>query len=451
MNIAVIGAGSIGMIIAGALAKIGADITLVTRTPEQAATLQMKGLVLHTGKTSHTFKIHTQSSNEDGQPADIIILTVKQTDLQSSYTTIHRWVTDNTILYALQNGWGHGELLAEQFPNLPVKLAVTTEAARRLDDHHVRHTGSGYTWVGEWNPAHIQWKSPTIRQKDKEFIETMREAGFDIVTTENIKAKMWQKWIMNCVINPVTALLEVKNGELLYSAAAIQMMKQIYQECIEVATAESADIDQHKLWESIENVCSTAANNQSSMLQDILQGRRTEIDSINGAMLALGASHGLELPFNQSVVHLLHAKQEIRMDRDSKGGEEMIQWVAEALSNLFAFVVTLPFVGFLLLYVGFYLYFENRRSAIRWSMDITTFFLILSVSIMYYKIFSSSFGFWLIFLLFLVLLGLIGGLQNQIRGTIHLAKMLRGAWRLGFVFLAFGYVLLFVWGISKNY
>lgn len=129
----------------------------------------------------------------------------------------------------------------------------------------------------------------------------------------------------------------------------------------------------------------------------------------------------------------------------------MIQWVANVLSNLFAFIVTLPFVGFLLLYVGFYLYFENRRSAIRWSMDITTFFLILSISIMYNKIFSSSFGFWLVIAVFLVLLGMIGGLQNQIRGTLHLAKMLRGAWRLGFVFLAFSYVLLFVWGISKNY
>lgn len=65
----------------------------------------------------------------------------------------------------------------------------------------------------------------------------------------------------------------------------------------------------------------------------------------------------------------------------------MIEWIAAGLSNFFALVVTLPFVAFLLLYVGFYLFFQNRRTAILWSIDFTTFLLIVSVSYMYYKVF----------------------------------------------------------------
>lgn len=129
----------------------------------------------------------------------------------------------------------------------------------------------------------------------------------------------------------------------------------------------------------------------------------------------------------------------------------MIQIIADSLSNFFALIVTLPFVAFLLLYVGFYLYFQEQKPAVRWSIDITTFLLIVSVSVMYNEIFQSSFGLWLIIIIFTILLGLLGGLQNQVRGKMNIPKMVRGAWRLGFLLLSFSYILLFFWGIGKNY
>jgi hypothetical protein len=129
----------------------------------------------------------------------------------------------------------------------------------------------------------------------------------------------------------------------------------------------------------------------------------------------------------------------------------MGQFLADGLSNFIALMVTLPFVPFFLLYLGFYLYFQDRTPALRWSIDITTFILIISVSVIYNEIFESKFGLWLILILLSILVGVLGGLQNQIRGAMNLPKMVRGAWRLGFLLLAFSYVLLFFWGIGKNY
>lgn len=120
------------------------------------------------------------------------------------------------------------------------------------------------------------------------------------------------------------------------------------------------------------------------------------------------------------------------------------------ISNFFAILVTLPFIAFILLYLGFILYFQERKKAMRWSMDITTAFLILSVSVMINSQFSTHAGIWTIMLTLLILGGLIGGLQNQLRGSIDIPKIFRAIWRLAFLLLSFSYILLFFLGIGKN-
>jgi hypothetical protein len=129
----------------------------------------------------------------------------------------------------------------------------------------------------------------------------------------------------------------------------------------------------------------------------------------------------------------------------------MLNWLSEVFSNFIALIVTLPFFAFALFFIGFYLFFQDRKSAIRWSIDSTTLVLIFSVAFMYNSVFASRFGLGLIVIILAILMGLLGGLQLQIRGQVNGIKMLRGAWRLGFLFLSFGYVILFVWGIGKNY
>jgi hypothetical protein len=129
----------------------------------------------------------------------------------------------------------------------------------------------------------------------------------------------------------------------------------------------------------------------------------------------------------------------------------MVQFIADGLSNFIALVVTLPFMAFLLLYLGFYLFFQERQPALKWSIDITMLLLIFSVAVMYNTIFESSFGFWLILIVLIILVGVLGGLQNQIRGVMNIPKLIKGAWRLGFLLLTFSYFLLFFWGIGKNY
>ncbi|WP_248926618.1 DUF3397 domain-containing protein [Paenibacillus hamazuiensis] len=123
--------------------------------------------------------------------------------------------------------------------------------------------------------------------------------------------------------------------------------------------------------------------------------------------------------------------------------------VVEWLSQLYGMLSVMPFVVFILLWGVLYGITRDTRRATRTAMDVTAVLLIGSVSLMINQIFGSSFGFWLILLLFLVAAGLIGNLQNRVRGTVNPVKIAKVLLRLGFMLLSACYVLLLMVGIGK--
>jgi 2-dehydropantoate 2-reductase len=144
-------------------------------------------------------------------------------------------------------------------------------------------------------------------------IQALGKAGFDARVSNNIKETVWKKLLINAVINPLTAILRIRNGELLESRERIDWMRELFQEGLAVARAEGVNLSPG-LWEELLSVCRRTANNHSSMLQDIMNGRRTEMEWINGSLLKAGARHGLELPAHAAVVRRIR-----EMERDNRG------------------------------------------------------------------------------------------------------------------------------------
>lgn len=119
------------------------------------------------------------------------------------------------------------------------------------------------------------------------------------------------------------------------------------------------------------------------------------------------------------------------------------------LQQLYTFLALVPFVAFFIVWVVVYYYTKDKRRATHLSMDITTLFLIGSVSFMSRNLFDSGMLLWTIVLLFLVAAGLLGNMQNRLKGKIDLIKIARTLGRLGFVLLTACYVLLLFIGIGK--
>ncbi|BFH61468.1 DUF3397 domain-containing protein [Paenibacillus azoreducens] len=119
------------------------------------------------------------------------------------------------------------------------------------------------------------------------------------------------------------------------------------------------------------------------------------------------------------------------------------------LKNSFTFLSILPFFPFLLVYFIHYRWKHNKKASLKLAMDVTTLFLIISVSALFNLNFDSKFGFYLILLLLLIAIGLIGSAQTRIKGKLDIQKMAKIIWRMTFVLMSFSYLVFTLIGLFK--
>lgn len=114
----------------------------------------------------------------------------------------------------------------------------------------------------------------------------------------------------------------------------------------------------------------------------------------------------------------------------------------------FVFLSAVPIIPFLLVYMIHYIWNgrRNRRQSLLLAVDVTTVFLILSVSALFNHIFASGFGFYLIMLLLLIVGGLIGGAQNRMKGQVDVKRLVRAVWRLAFLGSGLAYIVFVIIG-----
>jgi 2-dehydropantoate 2-reductase len=274
MNVLIVGAGSIGLLLASRMAS--PQVSLCTHSEEQARLIAEHGITCLEGDVSQTTQIEVWSWNQAlclTRKWDILLLTVKQTQFNESFIqSLQSFMHSGTIVVAFQNGLGHDQLLRKYMASEQIWLAVSTEGANRLSMNTVAHTGHGTITMGPIDNAHL-------------------------------REEIWHKLIVNAVINPLTALYRISNGALLQSDEHLARMRTLFNEAVEVATAEGVVIRANH-WQTVLDICRRTANNESSMLQDIRRGNRTEIANINGYILSLAKIHDIDLPAHREVVNL---------------------------------------------------------------------------------------------------------------------------------------------------
>lgn len=313
MRVMIIGAGSLGLLFAAKLSACCEHMTVIARTSEQAAELARQGIELigttesqltaHHGGIEFGYYIEgVKTAKASLTHYDYIFLMIKQPAITRKlidYLKTH--LSKETYLICFQNGIGHEKILAEVLGRNQLLLAVTTEGARREGPVTVIHTGHGVTYIG-----------PSVKTADfadsKHILlaQLFEDAGFQIMMSKNMDIRIWSKLIINAVINPLTAILRVKNGELLNSPWTRSLMHDLYQEARTLAIAKSVQLPD-ELWDTILGVCEATRLNHSSMLQDIEVSRGTEIDYINGSLVRMAKELNLELPTHQTVYQLVKA------------------------------------------------------------------------------------------------------------------------------------------------
>ena len=314
MRFEIIGNGAIGNLYGAKLLQAGYVVHFWTRTMERAHLLQIEGITLQdrAGQMSTSmngtyrqlqeqeFALHLLDYKATEEV--FILLTVKQTQLNNDLLHHMKLLLaqyPNCTLIAFQNGIGHIERLAE-LTTKPIITAVTSEAALTVKAHYVNHTGIGLTTLGD----QLRRDCEGIRQKILE--EVLFKAGFNTLVSKNIREAIYRKLIVNAVINPLTALFGVKNGQLPANCTRLQLMEQLFEETRTILALEEAEIAAVR-FDQVLHICEATSSNSSSMLSDVLADRETEIVTINGAIVEMASHRGNEAPLNNALVQLILA------------------------------------------------------------------------------------------------------------------------------------------------
>lgn len=315
-RIAVVGGGSLGLLLAGRLAAAGADVRLVVRTAAQRDRLRAEGLCVEAvdGTIRACVPAFAAADPPNG-PVEWVLLCVKQRHVAEAAPVCAAWLGGTGRLVAWLNGLGHEEVLARWVEEARLYAAVTTEGALRMDAACVRHTGRGETHLGPMKPDGVGPAGGAAALSP--LVAVLRRAGFATCAKPDIRPRIWRKLAVNCAINPLTALLGVPNGALVDAAELHPVMRAVIEEVAAVAAAEGVVLGDDpvgapiadRLLDEVFAVCRRTAANRSSMLQDLERGHPTEIAHLNGAVASRAARRGLAAPVNATLAQLVRAKE----------------------------------------------------------------------------------------------------------------------------------------------
>ncbi len=223
-------------------------------------------------------------------PIEHLLLTTKAQQSEAALQSLQDRLTPDATVVVLQNGLGVQDWLATRYPGIHIIAATTTEGANRPTPRHIRHAGHGTTWLGPW-------RAEDATAADAVFAQWSALA-MPIEFDPDIAQRLWEKLVMNCAINPLTALLDCRNGELEQQEETRRIMQAVVNEVATLMGAAGRPADAGKLYEKVLAVAQRTGANLSSMLQDRRAGRDTEIEFINGYVARKASTLNVATPVN---------------------------------------------------------------------------------------------------------------------------------------------------------
>jgi len=295
MNIVIVGAGAIGSLFGALLAKNN-TVVLVGRAPHITA-IKHNGLNIN-GKTHlHVTLSAVESVKDVPISPNLILLTVKSYDTETAIKQTLPLIRDETVVVSLQNGLDNIEKIEHFVDKDRIVAGVTTHGAIFSNPGVIRHTGKGKTFLGQLDN--------TRSKRLEDIISLFNEAGIETQLSADVVKEIWAKAIINSSINPLTAFFNCKNGYLLENPLLQKIVEAISAESTNIAQAEGINLTAPDMIQRTKEVIRDTARNYSSMLQSVQQGKKTEIDSMNGKLVTIGKQHRIDTTLNKILVELV--------------------------------------------------------------------------------------------------------------------------------------------------
>jgi 2-dehydropantoate 2-reductase len=301
LKIAILGSGAMGMLFGGCLSKEN-EVVLIDTDRIRIGKIQDKGIRIQeaAGKITAAYPKAALPGEESGS-MDLVILFVKAMDSRTALESSSRLIGPDTLVLSLQNGSGHELVMKEFVAEQQIAIGTTQHNSSVIEAGIIHHGGGGKTFIG-----------PVCGDGDrlKSIRETFSRCGFETEISDNIQKKIWEKLFVNASASALTAILQTKLGFLIESPHAWLLTVQLIREAVAVANGEGMDFEEQKVIDDMHALLEGARDGYSSIYSDIRDGRKTEVDTISGAVVAASKRNHVPAPSHEFVVGIIHALEE---------------------------------------------------------------------------------------------------------------------------------------------
>ncbi|KAG2185979.1 hypothetical protein INT43_002417 [Umbelopsis isabellina] len=298
----VVGAGAIGCLVSAILAENGHRVTLIVRQAEQCQLFH--GIKYRKSSTAAPKLIQTgldvEIANSSSSIDNLIVATKAQHSAAALASLKHRWLPSTTAIF-LENGMSWQDSLTKSGLSLDnIILGVNKHGVERCGPFDIVH----HNWEGGMDLA-AALSAPVKTTDILTELSKIRNLNINVLRWADLLDQKVNKLVVNACINPLTAILNVQNGQLLQREDTVALMRSICDEAAQVFEGKDSDY----FFKQVEQVCHQTHLNTSSMLQDIKHGRTTEISAINEWLCKTAlCQQNLRLPVNETLIRLVKSK-----------------------------------------------------------------------------------------------------------------------------------------------
>jgi len=295
-RVAIVGAGAMGCLFAARLAGQGAHVTLVDVDRARLTAIAEQGIMLTDDDGTRTLAVEAATAADLTGPVDLLILFTKGLHSAAAVRSVAHLAAARPIALTLQNGIGNAELLAEAFGADQVLMGTAHIPADLTGPAAVLTHGFGHLDLGGFTPVAHE-RAPAVAA-------LLERAGFGAHVARDVNAAVWEKVAFNAALNALGMICEVPNAGV-DNEPGRRIALRVVDETVAVAAAAGIVIDRPRIADTVDKALREHAHHKASMLQDREHGRRTEIETINGAIAREGARLGVPTPVCDTLADLV--------------------------------------------------------------------------------------------------------------------------------------------------
>lgn len=324
MKITVVGAGAMGLRYGVLLQEAGNDVDFVEPWEPSYRALKSQGgaFVSRDGNGRHLIKLDVYQPQNYHEAPDLLILFVKQMETERTMAACQHFIGPRTYVLTNQNGMGAVEVIEQFVPQQQIIAGtafVATVLNRPGDVNFMGDKGAGHTNLVNVTENPDQFTKQTVKEFEK--------AGMNPTLMTNYKGTLWDKMMLNSVINTLCTLMDTTMGQYQSFSSANQLTQTLVDEAYQVADAEGV-----KMLKTAKEMTRVIAHESAkvnplhrpSMYQDMVNNRPTEVDYINGYIAKKAREHGMRAPQHELLVHLVHLAEEMRQYQQKNPTQERV-------------------------------------------------------------------------------------------------------------------------------